>query len=411
MALVVHKYGGTSVATTDKIQRVAARLARVRAAGDHVVAVVSAMGSMTDELCALAREITAAPDGREYDMLLATGEQISVALLAMALHELGEKARSFTGAQAGFRTDAGHTKARIASIDADRLRQVLDDGVIPIVCGFQGLTEHGDVATLGRGGSDTSAVALAAALDADLCEICTDVQGVFTADPRIVPEARKLDRVSYEEMLELASVGANVMQVRSVEFGKKYQVPIHICSTHDDGPGTMVVEGEPAMEDVLISGVALVTDEAKVTLKGVPDHPGVAARIFQAIAEADVVVDMIIQNVGGAGISDLSFTVPEADLTLTTRVVEGLVAELGAHSWSADPAIAKVSAVGVGMRAHSGVAAAMFAALADAEINIDMISTSEIKISCVVHVDRGEEAVRVLHRAFALDRPPHERSS
>lgn len=411
VGLHVHKYGGTSVATTTKIKQVAERIKRARDRGDGVVVVVSAMGQMTDELCALAREITAAPDAREYDMLLATGEQVSVALLAMALQELGLNARSFTGPQAGFRTDTWHTRARIASIDTTALRDTLDAGAIPIVCGFQGLTERGDIATLGRGGSDTSAVALAAVLHADLCEICTDVKGVYTADPRLVPEARKLDRISYEEMLELASVGANVMQTRSVEFGKKHGVPIHICSTHDDEVGTMVVEMEPSMEDVLISGVACDPDEAKVTLKGVPDKPGIAARVFRAIADRNIIVDMIIQNVGVNGLSDISFTVPKSDLTLTTRVVESLIPELAAQQWSADPMIAKVSAVGVGMRSHSGVAATMFSALADAGINIEMISTSEIKISIVVHQDHGKRAVQVLHDAFHLDRPPGERSA
>lgn len=411
MPLLVHKYGGTSVGTTDKIKRVAERIARAKARGNDVVAVVSAMGKMTDELVALAHEVSPHPDAREFDMLLATGEQISVALLAMALHELGYTARSLTGYQAGFRTDAWHTKARITSIDAARLKAHLADGEILIVCGFQGMTAEGDIATLGRGGSDTSAVALAAALHADMCEICTDVAGVYTTDPRIVPTARKLDKIYYDELLELASVGAGVMHTRSVEFGKKYAVPLYICSTHDAEPGTMVTHEETDMEHLVISSLALDLNEAKLSLMGVPDKPGVAARIFERIAEHNIVVDMIIQNVGARGYSDLSFTVPKADLTEARQVAQELVQELGAREALVDADIAKVSAVGVGMRSHSGVAAAMFAALAKAGINIDMISTSEIKISCVVRAANGERAVRTLHDAFELDRPLHERSA
>ena len=410
MPLVVHKYGGTSVASPDHIKRVAARIARTRAQGNDVVVVASAMGKMTDELVDLAHEITSEPDAREFDMLLATGEQISVALLAMALHELGVQARSFTGPQAGFRTDAWHTKARIASIDAERLRRHLAEGETPLVCGFQGLNAHGDIATLGRGGSDTSAVALAAVLKADICEICTDVKGVYTADPRLVPDARKLDKISYDEMLELASLGAGVMQTRSVEFAKKYEVPLYICSTHDPEPGTMVIHEEPSMEQVMISGLGLDVKEAKLTIHRVPDRPGVAAGIFQRIAEQNIVVDMIIQNVSEAGYSDISFTIPEEDLPKVRPVVDALVQEWGAREVTADPNIAKVSAVGVGMRSHSGAAAAMFRALADANINIDMISTSEIKISCVVAAENAERALQALHKAFELDLPPHERS-
>jgi len=411
VALVVHKYGGTSVATPEKIKRVAERIAKAHRAGDDIIAVVSAMGHMTDELVDLAHAITAHPDGREFDMLLSTGERISAALVAMALHELGLKACSFTGPQAGFRTDQSHTKARIEHIDTTRLQQHLDNGEIAIVCGFQGLNARGDIATLGRGGSDTSAVALAAALKAARCEICTDVAGVYTADPRVVAEARKLDRISYDEMLELASMGAGVLQIRSVQFGKRYGVPLYICSTHSDEPGTMVVDEEPTMEQVVIEGLALEEHEAKVSLEGVPDRPGIAARVFEAIAERNVVVDMIVQSTGSDGVNTISFTVPDADLDATKLVVEGLVAELGARSWSADPAIAKVSAVGVGMRSHSGTAARMFGALADANINIEMISTSEIKISCVVPEEDGKKAMRVLHQEFELDRTPAERST
>ncbi len=411
MPLLVHKYGGTSVENVAKIKQVAERIARARAQGNDVVAVVSAMGRMTDELVDLAHAVSPEPDGREFDMLLATGEQVSVALLAMALHELGHKARSLTGSQAGFRTDGWHTKARITSIDAGRLQSHLAAGEILLVCGFQGMTENGDIATLGRGGSDTSAVALAAALQADMCEICTDVAGVYTADPRVVPAARKLDRISYDELLELASVGASVMQTRSVEFGKKYQVPLYICSTHDAEPGTIVTHEEPDMEQLVISSLALDLNEAKLSLMGVPDKPGVAATIFQRIAEHNIVVDMIIQNVGKGGHSDISFTVPSSDLPQAQPVVEALQRELGAREALVDADVAKVSAVGVGMRSHSGVAAAMFTALADAGINIDMISTSEIKISCVVRMADGERAVQILHAAFELDRPLQERSA
>ena len=404
MGLVVQKYGGTSVGDVDKIKRVAKRIAETKAGGDNVIVVVSAMGKMTDELVDLANQISDSPDEREFDMLLSTGEQISVALLAMALHELGHEAISFTGGQVGIRTDSWHTKARIVSVDTARIQRELDAGKTVIVCGFQGMNEDYEITTLGRGGSDTSAVALATAFKADLCEICTDVEGVYTADPRIVPEARKLSQISYDELLELASMGTQVMHIRAVEYGKKNGVPMRICSTFSDDPGTLVTKEVASMENVVVSGVSLSENEAKITIVGVPDRPGVAAQIFQTIAEDNIVVDMIIQNVGAQGLSDISFTVPQDEMKAAIGVGEGLKKTLGAKEVRADDSVAKVSAVGVGMRSHSGVAAKMFKVLADEGINIDMISTSEIKVSCVVRADRGRDALRALHAAFELDK-------
>ncbi len=402
MGLVVQKYGGTSVGDVEKIKKVAERVARTKAEGNNVIVVVSAMGKMTDELVDLAYKVSDAPDDREFDMLLSTGEQISVALLAMALHELGHEAISFTGGQVGIRTDSWHTKARIVSVDTSRVQTELDADKIAIVCGFQGIDEDDSITTLGRGGSDTSAVALATAFEADLCEICTDVAGVYTADPRVVPDARKLERISYDELLELASLGARVMHIRAVEFGKKYGVPMRICSTFSDDPGTLVTKEVASMEKVVVSGISLNESEAKITLVGVPDKPGVAAQIFETIAAGKVVVDMIIQNVSEQGRSDISFTVPEDEMKRAVQIGEGLKEALGAREVRANDKIAKVSAVGVGMRSHSGVAAQMFKALANEGINIEMISTSEIKISCVVSADRGQDALRTLHDAFGL---------
>jgi len=404
MALIVQKYGGTSVADVDKIKKVAERISATKSKGAGVIAVVSAMGKMTDELVALAHQVSDSPDKREFDMLLSTGEQISVALLAMALHSLGHEAISFTGGQVGIRTDRWHTKARILSIETGRIQRELDAGKIALVCGFQGVDEDDEITTLGRGGSDTSAVALAMAFKADLCEICTDVAGVYTADPRIVPEARKLDVISYDELLEMASLGSQVMHTRAVEFGKKYGVPMRICSTFSDDPGTLVTKEVASMEKVVVSGVSLNENEAKITIVGVPDKPGVAARIFEKIAEENIVVDMIIQNVSERGVSDISFTAPKSDLDAAVRASEELKAELGAKEVRSDGNIAKVSAVGVGMRSHSGAASQMFKALADEGINIEMISTSEIKISCVVNAGRGHDALRVLHKAFGLEK-------
>ena len=404
MGLIVQKYGGTSVADVKKIKKVAKRIADTKAAGNNVIVVVSAMGKMTDELVDLAYQISDSPDDREFDMLLSTGEQISVALLAMALHTLGHEAISFTGGQVGIRTDSWHGKARIVSVDTTRIKRELDVGKIAIVCGFQGVDEDYQITTLGRGGSDTSAVALATAYKADLCEICTDVAGVYTADPRIVPDARKLSRISYDELLELASMGAQVMHIRAVEFGKKYGVPMRICSTFSDDPGTLVTKEVASMEKVAVSGVSLNENEAKITIVGVPDKPGVAAQIFETIAEEKIVVDMIIQNIGEHGLSDISFTVPETEMNRAIEVGEALRKDLGAKEVRADGNVAKISAVGVGMRSHSGVAAKMFKSLAEEGINILMISTSEIKISCVVAADRGHDALRVLHSAFDLDK-------
>lgn len=402
MALVVMKFGGTSVGSTERILAVARRLVGRKEAGDRVVAVVSAMGDVTDELVALAEEISDAPPEREMDMLLATGEQVTVALLAMAIHSLGHEAISFTGSQVGIVTDSGHTKAKIREIRAERISEALEQGRIVIVAGFQGMTADGHITTLGRGGSDTTAVAVAAGIGADTCEIHTDVDGVFTADPRLVPEARKLDVVSYDEMLELAATGARVLQLRSVEFARNHGVVICCRSSFNDNPGTLVKEVDDAMEQAIISGVTHDTTEAKVTIRDVPDTPGVAAAVFNRLAEANVNVDMIIQNVSEAGTTDISFTVPKEDLVRARRSTEEVAAHLGARTWIVDEVIAKVSLVGAGMKTHPGVAAQMFTALADAGVNLDMISTSSIRISCVIARDQTEAAVRALHDSFGL---------
>ncbi|MFA5843886.1 MAG: aspartate kinase [Coriobacteriia bacterium] len=403
MALVVQKYGGSSVGTTDRILAVARRLIEAKERGDRVVAVVSAMGDVTDELLELAGAISSMPPEREMDMLLATGEQVTIALLAMAIHSLGHEAISLTGAQAGIVSDASHTKARIQAVRADRVLEALDDGRIVIVAGFQGLTEDGEITTLGRGGSDTTAVAVAAGLSADVCEIYTDVDGVYTADPRIVATARKLERVSYEEMLEMAATGARVLQLRSVEFARNHGVTIHVRSSFNKEPGTIVKEADGSMEEAIISGVTHDTSEAKVTVRDVPDRPGVAADVFTRLAEHNVNVDMIIQNVSEDGTTDISFTTPKEDLVRARRAVELTVAEIGARDWSVDESIAKVSLVGAGMKTHPGVAAKMFQTLADAGVNLDMISTSSIRISCVIAGDMVEAAVRALHAAFGLE--------
>jgi len=409
MALIVQKYGGSSVAGAERIKAVAHRVLDMRRAGNRVVVVVSARGGMTDELVALAEEISPNPSSRELDMLLATGEQQSIALLAMALHELGGTAVSLTGVQVGILTDGVFGKARIRGIKADRVRHELDQGHIVIVAGFQGVDEHDNITTLGRGGSDTTAVAVAVAIEADLCEIYTDVDGVYTADPRIVPNARKIERISHDEMLEMASLGAGVLQSRSVEFAKKFGMPLCVRSSFSDAPGTMVCEESKAMEDmegVTIRGAAINKSEAKVTIVGVPDRPGVAARLFGALGAEHINVDMIVQNISHEGRTDMSFTVAHRDLDAARQVCEGLLGELGASGAIADHSIAKISVVGVGMRSHFGIAAAMFQALADASINIQMISTSEIKISAVVAADRGDEALRVVHDAFGLGDQP-----
>ena len=403
MALIVQKYGGTSVGNTDRIKNVAARVAKYRGKGDQVVVVVSAMSGVTDNLIKLAREIMPLPSEREMDMLLATGEQTTIALTAMALHALNVPAVSLTGAQAGIVTDGVHNKAKIQNITPKQVHALLDSGTVVIVAGFQGQTPDGHITTLGRGGSDLTAIALAAALKADLCQIYTDVDGVYTADPRIVPGARKLDEISYDEMLELASLGAKVMQSRSVEFAKKFGVVFEVRSSLNDNPGTIVKEETKSMEDVVIRGVSLDKNQAKITLVAVPDKPGVAARIFKAIGDANINVDMIVQNIShGAGTpaTDLSFTIDKPDLPKARKVIDGLKAEVGFREAITDEKIGKLSIVGVGMKSHSGVAAKMFETLAREDVNIGMISTSEIKISVVIDLAKGEHAMRAIHAAF-----------
>ena len=403
MSLIVQKYGGTSVGNPERIKNVAARVAKYRANGDQIVVVVSAMSGVTDNLIKLAKAIMPLPSEREMDMLLATGEQTTIALTAMALHSIGIPAASLTGSQAGIVTDGVHTKAKIQKITPRKIHALLDSGNVVIVAGFQGESREGQITTLGRGGSDLTAIALASALKADLCQIYTDVDGVYTADPRIVPDARKLDEISYDEMLELASLGARVMQSRSVEFAKKFGVIFEVRSSLNENPGTIVKEETLSMEDVVIRGVSLDKNQAKVTLVAVPDKPGVAARIFKALGDAAINVDMIVQNVGrkaDAPSTDLSFTMDKPDLLKARKVIEGLQSEIGCGQIESDENIGKLSIVGVGMRSHSGVAARMFETLARHEINIDMISTSDIKISVVIALDKGEIAMRAIHAAF-----------
>jgi aspartate kinase len=406
VSLLVQKFGGTSVADSDKILAAARRAIQAHSRGDQVLVVVSARGHTTDELVALAREITENPPAREMDMLLATGEQVSVALLAMAIESLGVPAISFTGAQIGLVTDSFHTKARIRNISTERMVQALGEGKIVIVAGFQGVDEHYNITTLGRGGSDTTAVALAAVLGADGCEIYTDVDGVYTTDPRVVPEARKIDLISYDEMLELASLGAGVMHSRSIEFAKKYGVPIHVRSSFADAAGTWIADeldvhrlGAP------VTGAALAKDEARITIRGVPDRPGVVHAIFRTIGAANIVVDMIVQNVSRGGTTEVSFTVAKGDLPETLRAAEAAAREIGAAGVSHDAGVAKISIVGLGMRTHTGVATTMFEALAAAGINIQMITTSEIKISVLVDRASAVSGLRAVHRAFLLDQP------
>lgn len=406
MSVIVQKYGGSSVANAERIQKVAKRVVQNKKDGNKVVVVVSAMGDMTDDLITLAEQITKKPSAREMDMLLSTGEQVSVALLALAIQELGEKAMSFTGPQVGIITDQFHTKARILDINADNIRKALRDGNIVIVAGFQGKTKDGEITTLGRGGSDLTAVALAKALGAKHCEIYTDVNGIYTADPRVVPDARKIDTISYDEILELASLGAKVMHSRSVEVGKKFNVPIYVRNSMNQEQGTLITKESKEMEDILVSGVALADDEAKVTLFQVPDVPGMAAKLFAKLAKANVNIDVIIQNKTQTNSTDISFTVFKNELNRALPLVKEAAAELGAKQVTCDENIAKVSVVGVGMRAHSGIAARMFSALAKKKINIQMISTSEIKISCVVDGDKGKEALRAVHDEFELSKGP-----
>ena len=404
MPIVVQKYGGTSVGDADRIRAVADRIVRYREAGNDVVAVVSAMGDTTDELLALAEQVTPVPEPRELDMLLTAGERIAMALLAIAINARGCRAASYTGSQAGIITDTQHGKAKIVEIRPKRIQESLRAGNVVILAGFQGLSTNYDITTLGRGGSDTTAVAMAAALGAEVCEIYTDVDGVFTADPRLEPGARKLDRISYEEMLELAAGGAKVLQLRSVEYARRTNQKIHVRSSFGDAPGTWIQEEDRSeMEQALIRGVALDDTEAKVTIDEVPDRPGVAAAIFKAVAAEAINVDMIVQNVSHDGRTDLSFTIARADLPRLESVLNGIVEQIGAVRYSADDAIAKLSLVGAGMKSHPGVAADMFDALAAEGVNIEMISTSSIRVSCVIRASDAERAVRAVHRRFGLD--------
>lgn len=401
-SLIVQKYGGSSVANIERIKNVAKRIAEYKKNGNSLVVVVSAFGDTTDELLQLAHKVTPIPSEREIDMLISTGEQVSVAVLAMAVHRMGVDAISFTGGQVGIITDHSHTKARIIDVSAERIKNELKKGRVVIVAGFQGVNLKQEITTLGRGGSDITAVALAKALNADMCEIYTDVEGVYTADPRVVKDARKLSRISYEEMLELASLGAQVMQARSMEVAKKFSVPLHIRSSFTNKEGTIISKEVKAMEDVLVSGVTMNKSEAKVTICDVPDRPGVAAYIFKDLAKKNINVDMIIQNISRTGSTDVSFTMPVEELNRAKEAMDKIVKSVKAKGVTYNRDIAKVSIVGVGMRSHSGVAAKMFEALASKKINIDMISTSEIKISCVINKRRAEDAVRAIHKAFDL---------
>ncbi|EPZ16866.1 aspartate kinase [Thauera terpenica 58Eu] len=408
MALIVQKYGGTSVASPDRIKSVARRVARFRAQGHQVVVVLSAMSGETNRLIALTKEVASNPTPRELDVVVSTGEQVTIGLLCMALEDIGVAAKSYTGGQVRILTDSLHTKARILNIDEAPVRKDLDEGKVVVVAGFQGVDEHGNITTLGRGGSDTTAVALAAALSGDECQIYTDVDGVYTTDPRIVPEARKLDTITFEEMLEMASLGSKVLQIRSVEFAGKYKVKLRVLSSFEDreGEGTLItVEEDKNMEQPVISGIAFSRDEAKITVIGVPDKPGIAYQILGPVADANIDVDMIIQNVGHDDATDFSFTVMRADLAKAVKVLEGVQSHIGARSIETDGAMCKVSIVGVGMRSHPGVASQMFRTLAEEGINIRMISTSEIKISVVIDDKYLELAVRALHKAFGLDTP------
>lgn len=406
MALIVQKYGGTSVGSPDRIKNVARKVAKFRADGHQVVVVVSAMSGETNRLIALTKDVAANPSPRELDVVISTGEQVTIGLLCMALEDIGVPAKSYTGSQVRILTDSMHTKARILDIDEAPMRKDLDEGKVVVVAGFQGVDENGNITTLGRGGSDTTGVALAAALSADECQIYTDVDGVYTTDPRIVPEARKLDRITFEEMLEMASLGSKVLQIRSVEFAGKYKVKLRVLSSFEDRPGEgtlITVEEDNNMEQPVISGIAFNRDEAKLTVLGVPDKPGIAYQILGPVADANIDVDMIIQNVGHDGTTDFSFTVGRGDLDKAIKVLDGVKGHIGARAVEADKTMCKVSIVGVGMRSHPGVASKMFRTLAEEGINIQMISTSEIKISVAIEEKYLELAVRVLHKAFDLE--------
>lgn len=402
MALVVQKYGGTSMGSIERIRNVAKRVAKTYDAGNDMVVVVSAMSGETNKLVALANEICEFPDTREYDVLVASGEQVSIALLAMCLKSMGYKAKSYHGWQIPIITDNAFSKARIESIDDTKVRTDLKDGTIVIVAGFQGVDKDGNVTTLGRGGSDTSAVAVAAAFKADVCEIFTDVDGVYTTDPNICQDARKIEKVSYDEMLELASLGAKVLQIRSVEFAKKYNVDVHVRSSFNENPGTMVTKEDKDMEAVLVSGIAYDKNEAKIAVMGVPDKPGIAAKILSPLSDANISVDMIVQNVSGGDLTDFTFTVTKADFKKALAITKEVAKEISAKEVAEDENISKISIVGVGMRSHAGVATKMFQTLAKEGINIQMISTSEIKVSVIVDAKYTELAVRVLHEAFGL---------
>jgi aspartate kinase len=404
MALVVQKYGGTSVGTIEKIRNVARRIARTYDEGNDMVVVVSAMAGETNKLVALSEEMCEFPSEREYDVLVAAGEQVSIALLSMALQSMGYKAKSYLGWQVPIYTDNTFSKARIEEIQDTNIREDLRNGTIVIVAGFQGIDRDNNITTLGRGGSDTSAVAVAAALKADVCEILTDVDGVFTTDPRIVSEASKLEKISYDEMLEMASLGSKVLQIRSVEFAKKYNVVVHVRSSLNDNPGTLVMKEDADMETVLVSGIAYNKDEAKISVKRVPDKPGIAAQLFTPLSTANITVDMIIQNVSHEGFTDMTFTVPRSDFKKALKIVEETAARIGAAGVQSNESIAKVSIIGVGMRSHSGIASKMFETLSAEGINIQMISTSEIKVSCIIEDKYTELAIRVLHDAFDLDK-------
>lgn len=411
MALIVQKYGGTSVGSVERIEAVAERLVAARARGDQVVVVVSAMSGETNRLVELAHKIQSDPDAREFDVLVSTGEQVTISLLSMALISRGCPARSYTGGQVRILTDNVHNKARIREIDADAMRADLDAGRVVVVAGFQGVDDLGNITTLGRGGSDTTAVALAAVLKADECQIFTDVDGVYTTDPRVVDGAQRLDRITFEEMLEMASLGSKVLQIRAVEFAGKYNVPLRVLSSFEDGPGTLITTEEPEqMESPNISGIAFNRDEAKLTIVGVPDTPGVAYHILGPIGEANVEVDVIVQNVGADGTTDFTFTVHRGEMAKAEAILRQVAAELGAREVHTDDRICKVSLVGVGMRSHAGIASKMFKALAESNINIQMITTSEIKISVVIDEKFIELAVRTLHSAFGLEAPQEETS-
>ncbi|WP_410471954.1 aspartate kinase [Faucicola mancuniensis] len=421
MALIVQKYGGTSMGSIERIKNVAQRVKRWHDNGHQVVVVVSAMSGETNRLIGLANEISKNPDPREYDQMVSTGEQVSISLLAMALKEIGVNAKSMTGGQVAIRTDDSHTKARIQHIDDSQLREALDNGMVVVVAGFQGVDDKGDINTLGRGGSDTTGVALAAALNADECQIYTDVDGVYTTDPRVTPKAKKLDKITFEEMLEMASLGSKVLQIRSVEFAGKYQVPLRVLSSFDenvDGKfddnfkqnvGTLITtDSGDNMEQPIISGIAFTRDEAKITLRDVPDRPGVASAILTPISDANIEVDMIIQNLSTEGLTDFTFTVSRNDYQKSVEILNEHLAEIGGTEVVGQDKVVKVSLVGVGMRSHAGVASKMFQVLAENHINIQMVSTSEIKVSVIVHEEHLEKAVKVLHTAFGLDRKEGE---